>query len=250
MTRNLPHAACRLVVVAWLLSWTASAAASSEISMGTTIVALRTKQGVVVGADTRTSQGSMVSNRYADKLSLLYQNGPVSCVLCRSGSAADTQYLAEQARWEFQSRALRYNGMEPSLTPIAQWLRYVVRNGDYSASLLCVGYDPREGGRIFSIAPTGALLSEPVYAAAGSGSTFIMGLMDSRIREQAGEFLEEDEAIQFVSHLIHQAIARDAGSGGAARLVVLNGQGCRSLVVQYPSTISLANAKTNVPSYP
>ena len=216
------------------------AGAPKEVSMGTTIVALRTKQGVIVGADTRTSQGSMVSNRYANKLSFLYQKGPVSCVLCRSGSAADTQFLADQARWQFRSRALDYGMHEISLNAIAQWFRYVVRNGDYSASLLCVGFDPKDGGRILSISNTGALLEEPVYAAAGSGSSYIIGLMDSKIRERAGELMDEDEAIQFMAHLIDRAVARDSASGGAARMVIMNEQGSRSVIVNPPSSSSIS----------
>ena len=37
----------------------------NEVSMGTTILAVRYKGGVVVGADTRTSVSGYVSNRYA-----------------------------------------------------------------------------------------------------------------------------------------------------------------------------------------
>ena len=37
----------------------------NEVSMGTTILAVRYKDGVVVGADTRTSVSGYVSNRYA-----------------------------------------------------------------------------------------------------------------------------------------------------------------------------------------
>ena len=37
----------------------------NEVSMGTTILAIRYKDGVVVGADTRTSVSGYVSNRYA-----------------------------------------------------------------------------------------------------------------------------------------------------------------------------------------
>jgi len=249
------------------------AAAANEISMGTTIVALRSKQGVVVGADTRTSMSTMVSNRFANKLSLLYQShdpnggGPISCYLCRSGSAADTQYLADECRWKFRSRALKYgappsfmgasstitatsNNAVVSISQIARWLRYVVMNGNgqYSASLLVAGYDPLEGGKIYSIAQTGSLLEEPVYAAAGSGSTFILGLMDMTLQEHYQQqcrtsnnnnndnnfLLEEPEAIELVAKLIHAAIARDGASGGVARLVVMNDQGSREMIVHPP----------------
>ena len=61
--------------------------ASQEVSTGTTLVAMEFADGVILGADSRTSLGSYVANRVTDKLT------PVTShiLACRSGSAADTQ---------------------------------------------------------------------------------------------------------------------------------------------------------------
>ena len=53
----------------------------------TTIMAACYKDGVVLGADSRTSTGSYVANRVTDKLTKLTDR----IYVCRSGSAADTQ---------------------------------------------------------------------------------------------------------------------------------------------------------------
>lgn len=45
----------------------------------------------MIGADSRTSSGIYVSNRVADKLTRITDN--IYC--CRSGSAADTQAIAD-----------------------------------------------------------------------------------------------------------------------------------------------------------
>jgi 20S proteasome subunit beta 1 len=222
---------------------------AEEIDMGTTIVAMRTRSGVVVGADTRTSSGSMVSNRYANKLSFLYQSGSTSCVLCRSGSAADTQFLADEARWEFRSRSLRYYEMagssssNPSVEQMARWLRYVVMNGSYTASLICAGYDPQAGGRIFSISQTGSMVEEDIYATGGSGSTYIIGLLDHflKTRNEKDGLMEEQEAIDFVSRLIHLAMERDGGSGGVARITILNENGSQELCIHPPRSLPPAD---------
>lgn len=47
--------------------------------------------GVIIGADTRTSLGTYVSNRFTDKLTRITDK--IYC--CRSGSAADTQAIAD-----------------------------------------------------------------------------------------------------------------------------------------------------------
>ena len=60
---------------------------SKEVSTGTTLVAIEFDGGVVVGADSRTSMGTWISNRITDKLTPVTD----SIMACRSGSAADTQ---------------------------------------------------------------------------------------------------------------------------------------------------------------
>ena len=51
--------------------------------------------GVIIGADSRTSTGSYVANRVTDKLTQITDN--IYC--CRSGSAADTQAIADIVRY-------------------------------------------------------------------------------------------------------------------------------------------------------
>lgn len=58
---------------------------------GTTIVAAAYAGGVVLGADTRVTTGTYISNRTSDKITPLAEN----VFLCRSGSAADTQLVSD-----------------------------------------------------------------------------------------------------------------------------------------------------------
>ena len=70
---------------------------------GTTVVAVAYDGGVVLGADSRVSTGTYVSNRASDKLT------PLSDFvwLLRSGSAADTQAIADYGMhlWSAMTRA-------------------------------------------------------------------------------------------------------------------------------------------------
>ncbi len=54
-------------------------------------MAVEFADGVIVGADSRTSTGSYVANRVTDKLCKITDK--IYC--CRSGSAADTQAIAD-----------------------------------------------------------------------------------------------------------------------------------------------------------
>lgn len=54
-------------------------------------MAVEFADGVIIGADSRTSTGSYVANRVTDKLTKITDK--IYC--CRSGSAADTQAIAD-----------------------------------------------------------------------------------------------------------------------------------------------------------
>jgi len=61
---------------------------------GTTIVAIQYDGGVVLGADSRVSTGTYISNRASDKITPLAD----FVYLLRSGSAADTQAVSDYGK--------------------------------------------------------------------------------------------------------------------------------------------------------
>ncbi len=225
-------------------------AASEEIDLGTTLVAIKYKGGVVVGADTRTSVGGYVSNKFAYKINPIFDpndemsilNGHLtasksSCVLCRSGSAADTQWLAKHAKRRFAMRQLERPGYIPRVSEVAHYLRHQMRhsNNDYQASLICAGYDETEGSKVFGITPGGSLWEEPNFCVSGSGSTILLGYLDDAL--QLGDFsknLSKDEAIALVTKLLRLSIGRDGSSGGLIRLYVIDESGLEEKTI-YPS---------------
>lgn len=54
-------------------------------------MAVEYNDGVVIGADSRTTTGAYIANRVTDKLTRVTD----SIYCCRSGSAADTQAIAD-----------------------------------------------------------------------------------------------------------------------------------------------------------
>jgi 20S proteasome subunit beta 1 len=69
-----------------------------EVSTGTTIMAIPTADGCVLGADSRVSTGTYVANRVSDKIAQLSEH----IFACRSGSAADTQALTDYVKHYLQ----------------------------------------------------------------------------------------------------------------------------------------------------
>ena len=265
-----------------------------EIDLGTTLVAIKYSGGVIVGADTRTSVGGYVSNKFAYKINPIfdigteeYDNDVVdvdvdvdvdensknivassllssslassSCVLCRSGSAADTQWLAQNAKQQFRIRKLERPGYRPTISEVAHYLRYLMRDAQkddsssssstLQASLICAGYNAIKGeGQIYGITPGGSLWEEDYFCVSGSGSIILLGYLDSlfadnnnnnnnnnnnmNMKEVSSQYTEK-EAIELVTKLLKLSIARDGSSGGLIRLYVIDQYGLKERTV-YP----------------
>lgn len=76
-----------------------------HVDLGTTIMAVEFDGGVVFGADSRTSAGSFIVNRVTDKLTKITDN--IYC--CRSGSAADTQAIANIVKMNLEMHEIELN---------------------------------------------------------------------------------------------------------------------------------------------
>ena len=161
-----------------------------------------------------------------------------TCVVCRSGSAADTQHLASIIRSELVSRQILYR-IPGTITHVASLLHNILvdNKDDLSASLICAGYDHEmDRGVIYTISPGGTVFEETSWAAGGSGSTYILGHLDSchpkGIDDKAEVILQtEEEALAFVSNAIGIAMDRDGSSGGFIRMYVINRTGKRFVAV-------------------
>ncbi|CAK7223935.1 Proteasome subunit beta type-1 [Sporothrix eucalyptigena] len=187
-----------------------------EVNLGTSIMAITFKDGVILGADSRTTTGAYIANRVTDKLTRVHDT--IWC--CRSGSAADTQAVADIVQYQLNLYAMM-NGQPTTQTAASIFQEVCYANKDaLSAGLIIAGWDARYGGQVYSI-PLGGSLHKQAYAIGGSGSTYIYGYCDANWREG----MEEEEAVSFVKGALKEAIKWDGSSGGVIRMVVLTANG-------------------------
>ncbi|KAH7636910.1 proteasome beta1 subunit [Dermatophagoides farinae] len=187
------------------------------VSTGTTIMALEFDGGVVVGADSRTTSGSFIANRVTDKLTKITDQ----IYVCRSGSAADTQAIADVVAYHLDFYQMETG--EPALVPIAANLfRDMCYNyrDSITAGIICAGWDRRYGPQVYTIPLGGMVVRQPV-SIGGSGSTYIYGYVDSQYRPG----MNKEECCQLVTNALSLAMARDGSSGGVARLAIITEQG-------------------------
>ena len=75
-------------------------------------MAITFKDGVILGADSRTTTGAYIANRVTDKLTQVHDT-----IWCRSGSAADTQAVADIVSYYLGSYGI--SNEEPPTTQTA-----------------------------------------------------------------------------------------------------------------------------------
>jgi len=188
-----------------------------EVNLGTSIMAINFKDGVILGADSRTTTGAYIANRVTDKLTQVHDT--IWC--CRSGSAADTQAVADIVHYQLGMYAIANNRPPTTQTAAAMFQELCYENKDrLSAGLIIAGWDERHGGQVYSI-PLGGSLHKQSYAIGGSGSTYIYGYCDANWKEG----MEEEAAVNFVKGALQEAIKWDGSSGGVIRMVVLTKEG-------------------------
>jgi 20S proteasome subunit beta 1 len=73
------------------------------------------KDGVILGADSRTTTGAYIANRVTDKLTQVSET--IWC--CRSGSAADTQAVADIVQHHLATYAVTNNEQPTTQTAAA-----------------------------------------------------------------------------------------------------------------------------------
>lgn len=191
-----------------------------DVSMGTSIFACKYKDGVILCADGRTSMGTYIANRTSNKLTQVADQ--IFC--CRSGSAADTQAVAEMVTHYLDQHSMEKGSPAQVKTAakLFQMICYSNRNM-LSAGIIVAGWDKLNGGSVWSV-PIGGALIEQDYVIGGSGSTYIYAWCDANYKPN----MTEEECLAFVRGGIAHAMARDGSSGGVIRSVVISEAGTKN----------------------
>ncbi|MCD6157498.1 MAG: archaeal proteasome endopeptidase complex subunit beta [Euryarchaeota archaeon] len=200
---------------------------------GTTTVALKYSDGVVVAADKRASAGTYIASKTARKILQVDEH----MVLTISGYVGDAQYLARLADSEaryFRMRSGKRISVKALSTLLSNYLNYY-RYVPYVISLILAGYDDT-GSHVFQIDLDGGILEEE-YTATGSGSIVAIGVLDDRYKKG----MTLDEALELAIRAIARAMGRDAATGDGIDVAYVNAEGVHYLrsdeIEQYLSRI-------------
>ncbi|GID28403.1 proteasome subunit beta [Paractinoplanes brasiliensis] len=183
---------------------------------GTTIVAIATAEGVVMGGDRRATMGNLIASRDIEKV---HPADSYSLI-----GIAGTAGIGIELMRLFQVELEHYEKIEGTMLSLdgkANRLAGMVR-GNLGAAMqglavvpLFAGFDvspadPSKVGRIFSFDVAGGLYEETGYDAIGSGSLFAKSALKKKYR--AG--LSTGEAIRFAVEALYDAADDDTATGG------------------------------------
>ncbi|CCD23778.1 proteasome core particle subunit beta 2 NDAI_0C01170 [Naumovozyma dairenensis CBS 421] len=181
-------------------------------STGTTIVGLKYRDGVVIAADTRSTQGPIVADKNCAKLHRI--SPKIWCA--GAGTAADTEAVTQLIGSNIELHSL-YTSRSPRVVSALQMLKQHLfkYQGHIGAYLIVAGVDPT-GAHLFSIHAHGST-DVGYYLSLGSGSLAAMAVLESQWRPE----LSKEEAIELASQAIQAGIWNDLGSGSNVDVCVM-----------------------------
>jgi len=181
-------------------------------STGTTIVGLIFKDGVVLGADTRATEGNIIADKNCEKIHYIAPN--IYC--CGAGTAADTEYTTEMVSRKLELHRLQTGRSSRVITALRTLKQHLFKyQGHVGAACVLGGYD-LNGPHLMSVAPHGSSDKLP-YVTMGSGSLAAMAVFERGFKEN----MEEEEAKDLVAQAIEAGIFNDLGSGSNVDVCVI-----------------------------
>lgn len=189
-----------------------AAGAPFEIAHGTTICAVRYRDGVVMAGDRRATAGSAIAHRTMDKVHPADNHSGVA-IAGAAGMALEMVKLFQLQLEHYEKvegRALSLEGKANQLSQMVRGHLAMAMQG-FVVVPLFAGYDLlREKGRIYTYDPTGGRYEETDFHADGSGgrdarTTIKLGFRDDMSRE---------EAVELCVRALWEAADEDSATGG------------------------------------
>ena len=183
-----------------------------EITHGTTVVAVRYADGVVMAGDRRATSGNLISHRTMEKVYAADRHSGVA-IAGAAGPAMDMVKLFQLQLEHYE----KVEGNELSLEGKANQLSGMVRSNLPAAMQglvvvpLFAGYDTRRRqGRLFQYDVTGGRYEETNFATTGSGSLHAGTVIKLGYRDS----LNREETIDLAISALFNAADEDSATGG------------------------------------
>lgn len=192
----------------------------AAMKTGTTISGVVFKGGVVLGADTRSTNGETVADKNCEKIHYIAPN--IYC--CGAGTAADTEAVTGMIASNLELHRMATKRTSRVITALTQLKTHLFKYQGHVGAALVLGGCDSNGPHLFTVYPHGSSDALP-FATMGSGSLAAMAVFESDFKEN----MTEEEAKELVARSIRAGIFNDLGSGSNVDLCVITADGVNYL---------------------
>lgn len=183
-----------------------------EAPEGTTVLALRYGDGVVVAGDRRATEGFQIAHRSIEKVFAADDMSAVA-IAGAAGPAVEMVRLLQTELEHYEKVEGDRLSLEGKANKLSQMIRANLPAAMQGLMVvpLFAGYDEGRGhGRIFKYDVTGGRYEEDDYHATGSGGKDARSSLKKRYRPDLGL----DEAVKIGIEALFDAADEDVGTGG------------------------------------
>ena len=179
---------------------------------GTTISGLIFKEGLILAADTRATNGKVACDSNCQKIHYLAPN--ICCM--GAGTSADAENINRILFHQLELQRLSTGRESRVLTSLTICKDYLYKHaGNISAALILGGFDLM-GPQLFSIHPHGSSESLP-FLAMGSGSLAAISILENSYQSS----LDLNSALILIKESILAGIFSDMGSGNNIDICII-----------------------------
>ena len=179
---------------------------------GTTVLALRFAEGVIVAGDRRATEGFQIAHRSIEKVFAADDMSAVA-IAGAAGPAVEMVRLFQTELEHYEKVEGERLTLEGKANKLSQMIRANLPAAMQGLAVvpLFAGFDEaRQLGRIFKYDITGGRYEEDDYHATGSGGKDARSSLKKRFRDD----LSRDEAVKVAIEALFDAADEDVGTGG------------------------------------
>ncbi|HET6590622.1 MAG TPA: proteasome subunit beta [Candidatus Nitrosocosmicus sp.] len=181
----------------------------------TTIIGIKTKEGVVLASDKRASKGFFIGSKIVQKISKIDD----TLAIAIAGQLSDAEHLIKVAAAERKLIEMR-RGFPLTVKESSRLIANLAYSGlknyqPYYVELLVAGVDST-GSHINVADMSGAITNED-FAASGSGAPIAYGVLESLYRKD----ISNEEAKEIAAKAVSAAMERDPGSGNGIDVLII-----------------------------
>ncbi len=189
---------------------------------GTTTVGIVCKDGVILAADKRSSQGYLIANKNQKKISKIADNAAIT----HAGLVSDAQLLTRIIKAQIRLEIMRRN-KQLYVKEIASLLGNLLYGNIRRMSMVpgivgfLLGGKDSKGYFLYDLGIDGSITPFTDFASTGSGSVFAYGVLESSYKEN----MTTEEGIKLAVKAVNAAMQRDMASGGGVDVVTITQKG-------------------------